>query len=307
MVPAEGIPIPYHGHYLLFSCNHISTIMPTLVHLADEREAVNIKRSGIKIGKYRQGIFCMPVLQNFYLSHQWLRELKRGGVKTFVGIYFKVNSKTKVFAGKYNSEHKYIELGQAIKELQSLDDPLGYEIIIDRKIEAKEIEKIKSLPQNIGWRYKPRSNGQRPCSCNYCIKSSIKANEIREKYEPKETKFSYSELLKRLKAEDDISEIENLLCYIRSKRRKGDPNELLFLLHKNSASIDQELALTLKMFRHKSTRLILQTLLSKPDDVIREFAADSLLELYGQEAEQYLATFNDLSIETALKQWRDKK
>ncbi|MGC4035651.1 MAG: hypothetical protein QM764_06790 [Chitinophagaceae bacterium] len=281
--------------------------MPTLVHLTDERETTNIKRSGIKIGKHRQGIFCMPVLQNFYLSHQWLRELKRRGVKTFVGVYFKIDSKTKVFAGKYNTEHKHIELGQAIKELQSLDDPLGYEIIIDRKIQAKEIEKIKSLPQNVGWRYKPRANGQRPCSCDYCIKSTIKASRIKEKYEPKEIKVSYSELLKRLKIEDDISGIEDLLYQVRNKRRKGDPKELLFLLDKNSVSIDQELSLTLRMFRHKNTRPILRTLVTKADADTREFAADSLLELYGEEAEQYLTTFNDISIENALKEWRNNK
>jgi hypothetical protein len=260
--------------------------MPTLVHLADEREAAKIKRNGIKIGKFRQGIFCMPVLQNFYISHQWLRELKRRGVNTFVGVYFKVDSKTKVFAGKYNTEHKHIELGQAIKEIQTLDDPLGYEIIIERKIEAKEIEKIKSLPQNVGWRYKPQANGQRPCSCDYCIKSTIKANRIREKYQPKQNKIPYSELLKRLQTEEDLLEIEELLCHVRSKKRKGNPDELLFLLDKNSVSIDQELALTLKMFKHKNTRPILQLLLQKSDDDTREFAADSLLKLYGPEAEQ---------------------
>lgn len=281
--------------------------MPTLVHLADERESASIKRNGIKIGKYRQGIFCMPVLQNFYVSHQWLRELKRRGVKTFVGVYFKVDSKTKVFAGKYTTEHKHIELGQAIKEIKALEDPLGYEIIIDRKIEAKEIEKIKQLPQNIGWRYQPGANGKRPCSCDYCIKSTIKANRIREKYDPKEVKVSYSDLLKRLKAENDIDEMEELLHHIRSKRRKGDPNELLFLLDKNISSIDQELALSLKMFRHKNTRPILQQLLLKPDDTTREFAADSLLELYSKEAEQYLASFNDEAIEVAIKDWRDAK
>lgn len=254
--------------------------MPTLVHLADEREVSNIKRNGIKMGKHRQGIFCMPVLRNFYVSHQWLRELKRRGVKTFVGVYFKIDSKTKVFAGRYNSEHKHIELGQAIKEIQTMDDPLGYEIIINRKIEAKEIDKIKNLPQTIGWRYKPRSNGQKPCSCDYCIKSTIKANRIREKYEPRESTLSYNELLKRIRNEEDIYEIENLLCQIRSKRRKGDPNELLFLLDKNSISLDQEIALTLKAFRHKNTKPALQMLLKKTDDDTREFAAGSLLELY---------------------------
>src|ERR1044072_6423694 len=135
--------------------------MPVLVHLADEKESVRIKKNGIKIGKYRQGVFCMPVLQNFYVSHQWLRELKRRGVKTFVGIYFKMDSKQKVYAGKYNKEHPHITVGEAIKEIRGLDDPLGYELIIDRKITAKEIQKIKSLPQKIGWRYIPGSNNKK--------------------------------------------------------------------------------------------------------------------------------------------------
>jgi hypothetical protein len=281
--------------------------MPTLVHLADEREISSIKKNGIKIGKHRQGVFCMPILTNFYLSHQWLRELKRSGVKTFVGVYFKMDSKTKVFAGRYNQHHRHIELGEAIKEIQTIEDPLGYEIIIDRKIEAKEIDKIKSLPQNIGWRYKPRSNGLKPCGCDYCIKSSIKGNRVRQKYDPKEKTISYKEILEKLKVEDDIYEIENLLCSVRSKKRKGDPTELLFLLDKNSTSIDQEIALTLKMFRNKATRAILLQLLDKDDSDTKEFAADSLLELYGNDIEQTLRNYKDKAIQASLNDWREKK
>lgn len=281
--------------------------MPTLVHLADERETSSIKKNGIKIGKYRQGIFCMPVLTNFYLSHQWLRELKRGGVKTFVGVYFKMDSKTKVFAGRYNQDHRHIELGEAIKEIQTIEDPLGYEIIIDRKIEAKEIDKIKSLPQNIGWRYKPKANGLKPCGCDYCIKSTIKGNRIRQKYDPKEKRISYKEILEKLKTETDISEIENLLCSVRSKKRKGDPTELLFLLDRNSISIDQEIALTLKMFKNKATKPILLQLLDKDDNDTREFASDSLLGLYGKDIEKDLEEYKDEAIQTSLKEWRAKK
>jgi hypothetical protein len=281
--------------------------MPTLVHLADERESSSIKKNGIKIGKHRQGIFCMPVLANFYLSHQWLRELKRSGVKTFVGVYFKMHSKSKVYAGRYNQDHRHIELGEAIKEIQTIEDPLGYEIIIDKKIEAKEIYKIKSLPQNIGWRYKPKANGLKPCGCDYCIKSTIKGNRVRQKYDPKEKTISYKEILERLKTEDDISEIENLLCSVRGRKRKGDPTELLFLLEKKSTSIDQEIALTLKMFKHKETKAILLNLLDKNDRDTKEFAADSLLELYGKDAEQILNEYNDEAIQTSISDWRDKK
>ena len=281
--------------------------MPTLVHLADERETSSIKKNGIKIGKHRQGVFCMPVLTNFYLSHQWLRELKRSGVKTFVGVYFRMDSKTKVYAGHYNQDHRYIELGEAIKEIKTIEDPLGYEIIIDRKIEANEIDKIKNLPQNIGWRYKPRANGLKPCGCDYCIKSTIKANLVRQKYNPKEKNIPYKEILERLKTENDINEIENLLYGVRRKIRRSNPTELLFLLDKNSISIDREIALTLKMFKHKTSKYILLQLLEKDDSLTRELAADSLLVLYGKDAEQTLKSYNDKVIQTSIKNWRDKK
>ena len=155
--------------------------MPTLVHLADERHASKIVNAGIKIGKHHPGIYCMPVLQNFYVTHQWLRELKRSGVKTYVGVYFKLASTQMVYAGKYNEPHRHITLGQAIKEIMALEDPLGYELIVDKKIEPKEIIKIKNLPQNIGWRYSPTSKGKKPCTCEFCLRSSIKANKIRQR------------------------------------------------------------------------------------------------------------------------------
>ena len=155
--------------------------MPTLVHLADERETNRIINGGIKIGKYGKGVYCMPVLPNFYVTHQWLRELKRGGAKTFVGIYFRVASNELVYAGKYGNKHKHISLGQAIKEIMELEDPLGYELIIDRKIEPNEITKVKRLPQTVGWRYMPNSKGKRPCNCEFCLRGTIKGNRTKKR------------------------------------------------------------------------------------------------------------------------------
>ncbi len=155
--------------------------MPTLVHLADQKQAKMILKAGLKPGKYSHGIYGMPVLPNFYVTHQWLRELKSSGVKTLVGIYFKIGSEELVYAGKYGQNHRHITLGKAIAEIMALEDPLGYELIIDRKIEAKEITKIKVLPQTIGWRYMPDSHLRTPCICEYCIRGTIKANRLRKK------------------------------------------------------------------------------------------------------------------------------
>jgi hypothetical protein len=148
--------------------------MPTLVHLADEKNSKKIIQNGLKTGRYGTGVYCMPVLPNFYVSHQWLRELKRSGARSYVGVYFKAPSSEMVYAGKYGQKHRHITLGEAINEIMSLEDPLGYELIIDRKIEPGEITNVKHLPQTLGWRYFPGSHNKKPCNCEYCLRGNIK-------------------------------------------------------------------------------------------------------------------------------------
>lgn len=266
--------------------------MPILVHLADQRNAQRIVNGGIKAGKFSRGIFCMPVLPNFYVTHQWLRELKKGGVKAFVGVYFRVDSTELVFAGKYNEPHKHIPLGQAIKEITSLEDPLGYELIIDRKIGPKEIEKVRNLPQTIGWRYKPSSHGDRPCACDYCIRGRIKANRIREKLDPRTKVEDYDSLLNKLRNSHNDEEIEDLLFKIQIKKRRGDPTELMFLLDSYNNFINRALAATLGYFRHQNTEKILISLLSHPDSDVRIYSAESLLKITGKEGLEILKAYD---------------
>src|SRR5690606_29938744 len=106
--------------------------MPTLVHLADERNSEATRKNRIKPINKSLGIYAMPVMQNFYLSHQWLRELKSSGAKNIIGVYFKVDSAEMVYAGRYNKKHQLVNLGTAIKMIMEAEDALGYEIIINR-------------------------------------------------------------------------------------------------------------------------------------------------------------------------------
>ncbi len=282
--------------------------MPVLVHLADERDSAAIEKNGIKPGKGRQGIYCMPVTQSFYISHQWLRELKRRGVRSYVGVYFKLDSKTMVYAGKYNEKHKHIALGEAIKEIRSMQDPLGYELLIDRKIEAKEIESIRMLPQNVGWRYFPASHEKGIfCSCPMCLpRSEIKAKRLRDKIDPPVKRPAYPALLAKILVEEDPDEIETLLWSIKANRRRSDPQSLMFLLDKGSDDINRLLARTLGVFRHKQTRSCLKTLLAMPDEDTREYAASSLLSLYGREEEPGLRAMNDPVIDQAIDEWSEQ-
>jgi hypothetical protein len=242
----------------------------------------------------------MPVLPNFYVTHQWLRELKRNGVKTFIGVYFKVDSAELVFAGKWNEPHKHITLGEAIKEIMTLEDPLGYELIVDRKIEPNEIEKVKSLPQTIGWRYWPYSKGKRPfCSCEYCIRSSIKANRIRERFNPRTKVEDYGSLLNKIKLSQNDEDVKDLLFKIQTKKRKTDPSELMFLLDKYDNYVNRVLASTLGYFRHKNTESLLIELLSHPDPGVRQYSADSIMKIKGKEG---LSILNNFSADAVIRQ-----
>jgi hypothetical protein len=278
--------------------------MPTLVHLADERNKAKIKQNGIRIGKYQSGIYCLPVMQNFYVSHQWLRELKRFGGNTFVGVYFKADSNEKVFAGKYHEQHRHIILGEAISEILTLEDPLGYELVIDRKIQAKEIQDIRHLPQSIGWRYQPGANGSKPCGCDYCQKGRIKAKSVRHKYGEKNELLTYNEIIERLKMTTDEWEIASLLSALGQKRRYADPLSFAYLLNEDSDAINQQLALILTKFRHKNTKAMLLRLLEAVDDETREYAADSMLKLYGKEVEGAFILSSDKAIQTAVINWQ---
>lgn len=100
--------------------------MPSFVHIADERDAAAIQRSGLKVPRARLrsarsdgpvGVFALPVVANFLLSHQWVRELKRRGHRTAVGVYFKVSAQEVVWAGLYNQPKQQMTAGQATSAL----------------------------------------------------------------------------------------------------------------------------------------------------------------------------------------------
>jgi hypothetical protein len=165
--------------------------MPVFVHLAPEKLAARILKNGIRPRVWRErepgaaprprAVFAMPVTRDFYISHQWLRELKRRGQRTLVGVYFRVHDDEEVRVGHYGQSHTLTTAAAAVRIIREANDARGYEILIPRRIGPKEISKVRTLPQGIGWRYWPESHGKKPCSCEYCQKGQIKSKAIRER------------------------------------------------------------------------------------------------------------------------------
>lgn len=164
--------------------------MATYVHIADERDAAAIRRSGLKLPRGRMGatgrpwgVFAMPVVPNYLLSHQWVRELKKRGFRVAVGVYFRIGDEESVFAGLYNEEKQLTTAAQAAAWLKD-KEVLGFEVIIPRSISASEIRSIRSLPQGLGWRHFPGAHVRGIfCGCDYCQRGEIKSRRIRERYE----------------------------------------------------------------------------------------------------------------------------
>lgn len=155
--------------------------MAMFVHLAFETDRSSIEKNGISPSKSQKCVYATPVSSNFFVSHQWLRELKRRKNGRLIGVYFRIPDEEQVFAGRYNGSHEEMTAAQASGSISEED--LGFEVIIQRKIEVGEIHRIKQLPQGIGWRYYPESHGKEPCGCPYCQKGAYGGRSLRKKYE----------------------------------------------------------------------------------------------------------------------------
>lgn len=165
--------------------------MAIFVHIADERHTHSIKKNGLHLSSMytvsseieSRGIFAMPVVENFVVTHQWVRELKRQGFRTAVGVYFRISDAEHVWAGQYNQPKISITAAESVATLRQ-SNQLGFEVVIPRSIQPSEIKYIRHLPQMIGWRYYPDAKGKPPfCGCSYCQRGRIKSRQIRERYE----------------------------------------------------------------------------------------------------------------------------
>lgn len=150
--------------------------MAMFVHLAAESRTALIRRNGIRRLRRTQdnfpgGVFAVPVTRNFYISHQWLRELKRRNQGAIAGVYFRIPDNEQVWVGHYHQAHRWMSAAEAVAEFMGAEDAQGWEVVIPRRIDPKEVHRIRSLPQVIGWRFYPAAKGKPPfCTCKFCTR-----------------------------------------------------------------------------------------------------------------------------------------
>lgn len=155
------------------------------VHFTPQSQLAHIERRGIACSRWGpgnecpRGTYAVPVTRDFYLSHQWLRELKRRSGGLVVAVYFRIPDKQLVWVGHYNQSHQSMSAAEAVAVFMSAENREGWEVIIPRRIEAKEIHRTKVLPQVLGWRYFPAAKGKTPCPCPYCTRGDFGSRRLR--------------------------------------------------------------------------------------------------------------------------------
>jgi hypothetical protein len=157
------------------------------VHLAPEGRVAAIRRNGIRRlrrawGEFPGGVFAVPVTRNFYVSHQWLRELKRRNQGPIAGVYFRIPDDEPVWVGHYGQAHRWLTAAEAAAAFMTAESREGWEVIIPRRIEASEIHRTRRLPQVVGWRYRPGAHGTKPCGCDFCQRGEYRGRRLREEY-----------------------------------------------------------------------------------------------------------------------------
>lgn len=157
------------------------------VHLTPEKNVKAILRGGIKPGltwsprqDVPKGVFMLPVTPHFYISHQWLRELKRTGQRTIMGVYIRLPDDEPVWIAHYNAHHRSVTAAEAAGLVRKLGATAeGYEVILPRKVDKSEIHQVRSLPQVLGWRYDPGSHSKPFCGCIVCVPPGTPRSRIK--------------------------------------------------------------------------------------------------------------------------------
>ena len=156
--------------------------MALFVHLTPASRAKRLARDGIRRPRGPLGgVFAVPVTPNFYLTHQWLRELRRWTAGPLVGVYFRLPDDQPVRVGPYRGPHATMTAVAAVGRFWRAGRD-GDEVIIPRRVAAREILRVERLPQLVGWRYHPGAHGTRPCGCDYCQRGLYGARKLRAAY-----------------------------------------------------------------------------------------------------------------------------
>lgn len=148
------------------------------VHLAPEAHARGIERGGIA-GRpttvpteadpieLRDAVYAMPVVADYGTTFQWTREMRRVHGTRMVAVHFRVPDDETVHVGRFGQPHRVVNASAAAPWVEA--NPRGAEVIVARRIEAREVVAVRAIDQRVGWAESPETDGRVACVCPACL------------------------------------------------------------------------------------------------------------------------------------------
>jgi hypothetical protein len=255
--------------------------MTLLVHITSQEIARKISKNGINKGVTNGFVYFMPISFSHYISHQWMRELKRSGIKNFSAVYFKLNDDAMVWHGYYNANHENEPLSIAVGKFMRLADQQGYEFYVSGRINKGSITKISNIKKIMGWRYHPKAHGIKPCNCPACLMRGEYSSAKRRKAwndENEKPKYTTEEARVILSGSNDIDEIYVAMWIFGKKYRQDDPQFLFRVFDFNDEILSSDGVKILSKFKHPKAKAKLIEF-SKGDNAdLAEYALQLLKE-----------------------------
>ena len=284
--------------------------MPVFVHLTQEKEKNRIQKSGIRKSKIHTkntdtGVFCMPVINDYFATHQWLREIKRFEKKNIAGVYFRVGSSEPVWYGYYFEAHKKGTAAEAVEAFMRMNDKMGFQVIIPRNIHTEEIIKIKDLYQGVGWRFYPKAHGKRMCLCPGCLaKGDINTN--------KHILQRFNELITELRSAQNSLERSTVLWNLRdfisdNKRRIRNWNEILFVAEDKGDEVRRALARVLSAVGNNDAfNAVIKILRETNDTETMAVCAEAIINIKKQKGFDYLKEYENIeNVKSILDEYKE--
>ncbi|WIM93773.1 HEAT repeat domain-containing protein [Actinoplanes oblitus] len=227
--------------------------MSRFVHLTPARLTATVRRGGLGAP-----VYCFPVLPSHTLTYQWARELRRRGAREFVAVTFVLPDSEPVDVGHYGKPPERVTAARAVAILRTMPDPRGYEVVVPRRVTAREVRTIRPAPRVTGWRYMPAAHGRRPCACPGCLgRGQIGAARLRRRLGEDGARQGYAELLAGLRS-DDPDEVRWALWSLGGR---GEVADFAFLAEHPDPEVRDELAEVLtESYRGPAARALLERL-----------------------------------------------
>ena len=254
------------------------------LHLAPAAKERAIRRSGLAGGRasfadeagvaivLARAVYAMPVVPDFWTSHQWTRELRRRNGERLVAVHFRLADEELVHVGRFAQPHRLVAAAAAARWV--MDNPDGAEVVVPRSVTRREVVAVREAPQLVGWVQSPDEKDPFGCVCAGCLAPG--SPDLMRR-----VRGAFRDGLDRVRrAGDDenalVDGLSRLQMPLERARGRIAPAPVLAYARSPSVRARRQVAWLLGFFRARQVEETLLALAGDGDEEVRDSAIDSL-------------------------------